>query len=50
MGVVLPPNMRLKLTGLACRELLRCDAGASPCGGRFACAGGLAARSLSTIR
>jgi len=42
--------MRLKLTGLAGRELLRCLAGGAPCGARFPCAGRHVARSLSAIR
>ena len=44
------PNMRLKLTGLTSRELLRCLAGRAPRRGRVPCAGAHVARSLSAIR
>jgi hypothetical protein len=42
--------MRLKLAGLASRELLRCPASRFPRGARFPCADGHVARSLSAIR
>jgi hypothetical protein len=44
------PNMRLKLTGLASRELLRCLARLAPSGARVPCASGHVARSLSAVR
>ena len=44
------PNQRLKLTGLASRELLRCLAGGAPGGARVPCAPAHVARSLSAIR
>jgi hypothetical protein len=44
------PNLRLKLTGLASRELLRYVAGGAPCGARFPCASRHVARSLSAVR
>jgi hypothetical protein len=46
----LQPNMRLKLPGLASRELLRCLASGAPGGARFPCARAHVARSLSAIR
>jgi hypothetical protein len=44
------PNKRLKLPGLASRELLHCLAGGALCGARFPCAGRHVARSLSAVR
>jgi hypothetical protein len=44
------PNKRLKLPGLASKELLRCLAGAALWGAQVPCASGHVARSLSAIR
>jgi len=46
----LPPNMRLKLSGLLSRESVVASLGAPPGGGPVPCARGHAARSLSAIR
>jgi hypothetical protein len=45
-----PSNLRVKLAGLASRELLRCLAGRCSFRARFFCARGHAARSLRAVR
>ena len=45
-----PSNLRVKLPGLASRELLRCLAGCSPAETPAPCASGHVARSLRAVR